>query len=97
MFFFSKKILFSDIYQFRFPQLQSTLIARSQFVNKVRQHLNERNFLDIETPTLFRRTPGSAREFIVPTNKSGQFYCLTQSPQQFKQLLMIAGFDRFHI
>lgn len=80
----------------RFQQMQQNLIVRSNFVHNARQYLNENHFLDIETPTLFRRTPGGAREFIVPTNKSGQFYCLTQSPQQFKQLLMVAGFDRYY-
>lgn len=79
----------------RFAELQKNLILRSNFVHKARQFLNEQNFIDIETPTLFRRTPGGAREFIVPTNKPGQFYCLTQSPQQFKQLLMVSGFDRY--
>lgn len=80
----------------RFSQLKENLILRSNFVQKARQFLNEKNFIDIETPTLFRRTPGGAREFIVPTNKPGQFYCLTQSPQQFKQLLMVAGFERYY-
>lgn len=79
----------------RFSKLQQNLILRSNFVQKCREFLHANNFIDIETPTLFRRTPGGAREFIVPTKISNQFYCLTQSPQQFKQLLMIAGFDRF--
>ncbi|RNA42080.1 aspartate--tRNA mitochondrial isoform X1 [Brachionus plicatilis] len=80
----------------RFAELQQNLILRSNFVHQVRQFLNQNNFIEIETPTLFRRTPGGAREFIVPTNKPGQFYCLTQSPQQFKQLLMVSGFDRYY-
>ncbi|CAF0999083.1 unnamed protein product [Brachionus calyciflorus] len=80
----------------RFKELQQNIILRSNFVQKVREFMKTQNFLDIETPTLFRRTPGGAREFIVPTNKSGQFYCLTQSPQQFKQLLMVAGFERYY-
>jgi aspartyl-tRNA synthetase len=76
--------------------MQQNLITRSNFVHKCRQFLAENNFIDIETPTLFRRTPGGAREFIVPTKTSQQFYSLTQSPQQFKQLLMIAGLDRYY-
>jgi len=80
----------------RFSQMQQNLITRSNFVLKCRQFLAENNFIDIETPTLFRRTPGGAREFIVPTKTSQQFYSLTQSPQQFKQLLMIAGLDRYY-
>jgi aspartyl-tRNA synthetase len=80
----------------RFNELQQNLIFRSNFVHKVRNFLQSENFLDIETPTLFRRTPGGAREFIVPTHTSGEFYSLTQSPQQFKQLLMIAGLDRYY-
>jgi aspartyl-tRNA synthetase len=80
----------------RFEDMQKNLIMRSDFVHNVRKFMHENNFLDIETPTLFRRTPGGAREFIVPTNRAEQFYCLTQSPQQFKQLLMVAGFDRYY-
>jgi aspartyl-tRNA synthetase len=80
----------------RYREMQHNLAVRSNFVHKAREFLNGRRFLDIETPTLFRRTPGGAREFIVPTNKAGEFYCLTQSPQQFKQLLMVAGFDRYY-
>lgn len=80
----------------RFSDMQKNLTLRSDFINACRQYLNKNQFLDIETPTLFRRTPGGAREFIVPTNKGDTFYCLTQSPQQFKQLLMVAGFDKYY-
>jgi len=62
---------------------------------KMRQFLVEKKFLDIETPTLFRRTPGGAKEFLVPTRSSNKFYSLVQSPQQFKQLLMVGGLDRY--
>lgn len=80
----------------RFKEMQQNLIFRSRFTHKIRQYLNEQNFYDIETPTLFKRTPGGAREFIVPTSKSGSFYSLVQSPQQFKQLLMISGMDKYY-
>ncbi|XP_031845529.2 aspartyl-tRNA synthetase, mitochondrial isoform X1 [Nomia melanderi] len=80
----------------RYPELQKNLRLRSQVIGKMREYLiKECNFVDIETPTLFKCTPGGAQEFIVPTQHSGQFYSLTQSPQQFKQLLMIGGFDRY--
>lgn len=80
----------------RFDNMKKNLITRSNFVTAVRKFFDENKFLDIETPTLFRRTPGGAREFIVPTKYEKKFYCLTQSPQQFKQLLMCAGFDKYY-
>jgi len=75
--------------------LQENLRYRSELVMKARQFLVEEQFLDIETPTLFRRTPGGAKEFVVPTRIKDRFYSLVQSPQQFKQLLMVAGLDRY--
>jgi len=62
---------------------------------KVREFLCSEGFIDVETPTLFRQTPGGAHEFVVPTAHPDLFYALTQSPQQFKQLLMIGGLDRY--
>ncbi|XP_076620994.1 aspartyl-tRNA synthetase, mitochondrial isoform X1 [Colletes latitarsis] len=80
----------------RYPELQRNLRLRSQVIAKMREYLiKECNFVDIETPTLFKNTPGGAQEFVVPTRHPGQFYSLVQSPQQFKQLLMIGGFDRY--
>ncbi|XP_061097160.1 aspartate--tRNA ligase, mitochondrial isoform X2 [Conger conger] len=80
----------------RSPQMQSNLRLRSQLVMKMREYLcNIHGFIDVETPTLFKRTPGGAREFLVPSREPGRFYSLPQSPQQFKQLLMVAGLDRY--
>lgn len=80
----------------RYPEMQRNLRLRSSLIMKMREFLiNECSFVDIETPTLFKSTPGGAQEFIVPTRQSGNFYSLVQSPQQFKQLLMIGGFDRY--
>merc|ERR1719244_2536276 len=79
----------------RRPELQYNLAVRSALTMKMREFLVEKKFLDIETPTLFRRTPGGAKEFIVPTRIKDKFYSLVQSPQQFKQLLMIGGLDRY--
>jgi aspartyl-tRNA synthetase len=62
---------------------------------KMREFLTGHGFLDIETPTLFRRTPGGAKEFVVPTRIQDKYYSLVQSPQQFKQLLMVGGLDRY--
>ncbi|GFN73530.1 aspartate--tRNA(asp/asn) ligase, partial [Plakobranchus ocellatus] len=82
--------------ELRLPQLQKVLRLRSKFVLAVRNFLSEdHGFVEVETPTLFRRTPGGAREFIVPTHIPGRFYSLPQSPQQFKQLLMAGGLDRY--
>jgi len=75
--------------------LQRNLKLRSQVTMAMRQFLVSKGFLDIETPTLFRRTPGGAKEFVVPTRLQGKFYSLVQSPQQFKQLLMVGGLDRY--
>ncbi|KOC69825.1 Aspartate--tRNA ligase, mitochondrial [Habropoda laboriosa] len=80
----------------RYPELQNNLRLRSQIIMKMREYLiKECDFVDIETPTLFKSTPEGAQEFIVPTRNPGQFYSLVQSPQQFKQLLMVGGFDRY--
>jgi len=79
----------------RRQHLQDALQFRSDLVMKIRQFLTQERFLDIETPTLFRRTPGGAKEFIVPSRIKDRFYSLVQSPQQFKQLLMVGGVDRY--
>uniref|UniRef100_A0A8C4DQW0 Aminoacyl-transfer RNA synthetases class-II family profile domain-containing protein n=1 Tax=Dicentrarchus labrax TaxID=13489 RepID=A0A8C4DQW0_DICLA len=80
----------------RSSQMQKNLRLRSQLVMKMREYLcNVHGFVDVETPTLFKRTPGGAKEFVVPSREPGRFYSLPQSPQQFKQLLMVAGIDRY--
>ncbi|CAJ0954586.1 unnamed protein product, partial [Mesorhabditis belari] len=82
----------------RTPQMQETLRLRSRLVHDMRRFLVEkRDFVDVETPILFRRTPGGAAEFQVPAPKPnrGRCYSLPQSPQQFKQLLMVGGLDRY--
>ncbi|KAM3605351.1 uncharacterized protein V6R79_024373 [Siganus canaliculatus] len=80
----------------RSSQMQKNLRLRSQLVMKMREYLcNLHGFVDVETPTLFKRTPGGAKEFVVPSREPGRFYSLPQSPQQFKQLLMVAGIDRY--
>ncbi|XP_028282989.1 aspartate--tRNA ligase, mitochondrial [Parambassis ranga] len=80
----------------RSSQMQKNLRLRSQLVMKMREYLcNMHGFVDVETPTLFKRTPGGAKEFVVPSREPGLFYSLPQSPQQFKQLLMVAGVDRY--
>uniref|UniRef100_A0A8C0B4Z3 Aspartyl-tRNA synthetase 2, mitochondrial n=1 Tax=Buteo japonicus TaxID=224669 RepID=A0A8C0B4Z3_9AVES len=77
-------------------QLQYNLRLRSHIVMRMREYLcNLHGFVDVETPTLFKRTPGGAKEFLVPSREAGKFYSLPQSPQQFKQLLMVGGLDRY--
>uniref|UniRef100_A0A8C6FVL1 Aspartate--tRNA ligase, mitochondrial n=1 Tax=Moschus moschiferus TaxID=68415 RepID=A0A8C6FVL1_MOSMO len=80
----------------RSVQMQYNLRLRSQMVMKMREYLcNLHGFVDVETPTLFKRTPGGAKEFVIPSREPGKFYSLPQSPQQFKQLLMVGGLDRY--
>ncbi|CAG0890633.1 unnamed protein product [Cyprideis torosa] len=81
----------------RRPDMQEVLRRRSEVNHALRRFLvEERGFVEVETPTMFLRTPGGAREFLVPSsNLPGRFYALTQSPQQFKQLLMVGGVDRY--
>lgn len=79
----------------RRPNLQQILRIRSQISNTVRQFLITHSFVEVETPTLFKPTPEGAKEFLVPSKERGRFYSLAQSPQQFKQLLMVGGIDRY--
>ena len=81
----------------RRPPLQQRMLLRSRLASAVRRHLEEVGFVDIETPTLIRSTPEGARDFVVPSRvQPGKFYALPQSPQQLKQLLMVAGYDRYY-
>ncbi|XP_022085393.1 aspartate--tRNA ligase, mitochondrial-like isoform X5 [Acanthaster planci] len=80
----------------RSSRMQRNLRLRSTIIMRMREFLcNQHGFVDVETPSLFRKTPGGAKEFLVPTRHRGKFYTLPQSPQQFKQLLMVGGIDRY--
>ncbi|MCA9200258.1 MAG: aspartate--tRNA ligase [Planctomycetales bacterium] len=80
----------------RRPEMQQTLLLRSRIIKGMRDYFDENNFIDVETPILGRSTPEGARDYLVPSRiHAGKFFALPQSPQLYKQILMMAGYDRY--
>lgn len=81
----------------RRPAIQRNIIVRSQFIKAIRDFMDSEGFVDVQTPILTASSPEGARDFVVPSRlHPGKFYALPQAPQQYKQLLMVAGFDKYY-